>query len=1077
MSTSSSTSPPSVKHTLSLLTSLFTPSPPSSTSHSTSHPPSNPFPAFRLPPSLTALLDSHLSHFASLPPSTSSTTTSPASPSTSSPLATARTQWRASLLSLWALASPAPGTERDLSSIARVSAFVELLHKLSAEAGGMDEDAAIVPRGDVGGVWWEKVLRRAVLGTSQGGGGEGEGGGKEKGGEKERGRKATRTAASGKGKESTPASPAAAAAAPEGHDLPLYLSRPALASALQIVIWGMLPSSSPSPSSSSSAASSSPFAAQILREYLSRSAARLEGDAACDGHGYGVRNLEECLVGWGEREPAAFFTSLAPSLSLVPSSPSPSPSLLPTISLLLHFLTRHSTKSSHALSTPLLPALLAVGLTTRLTAVLKLVVKCLVIVVVTLPVIVGEERVRDVFAVWGRVVSWDEDEEGEGEEKGEDALETEGPSAATSPLAASALELFTPLYGIYPVNFLAFLRDAGGWLREKGWVPPSGSGAAELRSGVVRERSQPLLTLHTLHPSLLLASPSSASTSELTDPTRWAALEAADVMAACDRLLVPQVAGGGAGVDWRGVPLRQEQGEAEAEGEQEGGQERDGEGEQEVSRSVLFEPGSSDLPPVSPLPHPGEDGTPSSSSPSSPLDSSAPTPKSPTPPPPPPPHARPSASPPSSRAVSRARSPASSTASPARSHGSSTPHMPATTHYTNFQALQLQLQGSPGSGGGSSRDGSRFRSPVSLTSTEGQWMLDHPGVPPSLRGSVSMSRRSSAAGVAHGLLSPDLVPLRSSSASTTSTSHPLSASHPPSAALPPSASASAAHLAARIVRLETDLVVLQGEVAFQLYLKGLHLQHMGTVHREKVLESGAEAERQSSFRTIRTLRASLRATQSALDQSRAEQAATKANWMAHIGDLREKLQALREQRVGWEQRERRVRAELEEVREREAERAREVEVGGREFLDLKNQVALDSAKLDKIGEYEHRIQALTKTLAICDADLVKFADQRREMTLLAGEWKKSELLRESLEEEVRGLREQLRTAQDTLIALQRSTALAQETAAAEALLTNGTGMGGGSKDELGRMRAEMDRLRRRNLELEERLADVLEEGE
>jgi hypothetical protein len=34
------------------------------------------------------------------------------------------------------------------------------------------------------------------------------------------------------------------------------------------------------------------------------------------------------------------------------------------------------------------------------------------------------------------------------------------------------------------------------------------------------------------------------------------------------------------------------------------------------------------------------------------------------------------------------------------------------------------------------------------------------------------------------------------------------------------------------------------------------------------------------------------------------------------------------------------------------------------FFDLQNQVKVDSAKLARIGEYESRIEALTKTLAI-----------------------------------------------------------------------------------------------------------------
>ncbi|GAA5995957.1 hypothetical protein JCM11641_005350, partial [Rhodosporidiobolus odoratus] len=143
------------------------------------------------------------------------------------------------------------------------------------------------------------------------------------------------------------------------------------------------------------------------------------------------------------------------------------------------------------------------------------------------------------------------------------------------------------------------------------------------------------------------------------------------------------------------------------------------------------------------------------------------------------------------------------------------------------------------------------------------------------------------------------------------------------------------------------------------------------------------------------------------------------------------------------------------------------------FRDLKNQVALDSTKLDKIGEYEHRIQALTKTLAICDADLVKFADQRREMNLLVGEWKKSELLRESVEQEGRKLREALQQTSSALTSLQRSQSLFPSSEiAAEQLGRNAHGAS--SKDELVRMRKELERLRNRNLELEERLADRLE---
>lgn len=96
----------------------------------------------------------------------------------------------------------------------------------------------------------------------------------------------------------------------------------------------------------------------------------------------------------------------------------------------------------------------------------------------------------------------------------------------------------------------------------------------------------------------------------------------------------------------------------------------------------------------------------------------------------------------------------------------------------------------------------------------------------------------------------------------------------------------------------------------------------------------------------------------------------------------------------------------------------------RRFFDLQNQVSLDRIKLEKIGDYEKRIEVLTKTLAIwcmpsfflfssgpeltascfSDEDLCKFSEQRRDMEKLSQEWKKADLLKESAQAEVEKLR-------------------------------------------------------------------------
>lgn len=117
------------------------------------------------------------------------------------------------------------------------------------------------------------------------------------------------------------------------------------------------------------------------------------------------------------------------------------------------------------------------------------------------------------------------------------------------------------------------------------------------------------------------------------------------------------------------------------------------------------------------------------------------------------------------------------------------------------------------------------------------------GIAPDAAGpaAASMSRRSSGVaslGTSLGLLSPDLIPFGRGVSPTPS--------HPPPTQTQPLPPLSQNQVNTQLIKLETKLVVLQGEVNFQNYLKQLHLQHMGTLHREKVLESGAEAERQSS---------------------------------------------------------------------------------------------------------------------------------------------------------------------------------------------------------------------------------------
>lgn len=201
----------------------------------------------------------------------------------------------------------------------------------------------------------------------------------------------------------------------------------------------------------------------------------------------------------------AFFLRTAPFIA--PNAPS----RLPSLSLVLSYLTKHSAKSYHALDTPLLSNLVTISLVSPCPAIVNLAIKCLAIFLVTLPVIIGE-GLFGVMAAYGRVVSWETtldpsdsrepspDRTGGGHTTFQFAYRSFAYDAFLETIEQQADEdldspppdptiLFTVLYGIYPCNFTAFLKDAVGYLREKKWQPPSGDGGMGLNSAMIRERS------------------------------------------------------------------------------------------------------------------------------------------------------------------------------------------------------------------------------------------------------------------------------------------------------------------------------------------------------------------------------------------------------------------------------------------------------------------------------------------------------------------------------------------------------------------------------------------------------------
>ncbi|CAG8498975.1 16089_t:CDS:10 [Gigaspora margarita] len=188
---------------------------------------------------------------------------------------------------------------------------------------------------------------------------------------------------------------------------------------------------------------------------------------------------------------------------------------------------------------------------------------------------------------------------------------------------------------------------------------------------------------------------------------------------------------------------------------------------------------------------------------------------------------------------------------------------------------------------------------------------------------------------------------------------------------------------ASVAFLQREVMLLRNELNFELYLKQQHLQHIGRLHRDHVLDISAEAERQNLYNACKNLKLQLEKTQTAFNRQRDENASIKKKHVQWEDELNNKLKKYREEKKEWK-------TELDKVEE--------------QLREAKNDIKVSEPQLQKITEYENRIDQLTKQLLLWEADTRKFQEQKHHMEILVAQWNKMEMMLEAKEKEINQLR-------------------------------------------------------------------------
>lgn len=257
-----------------------------------------------------------------------------------------------------------------------------------------------------------------------------------------------------------------------------------------------------------------------------------------------AQQVESILVAFGKRRTQDFFTHVDRLVRTATCR-------LQTLNLLSGVLRSQAPHTYTAMNTPLVEDVLKCLMNDTSTTVLSVALTCLVMLMPHIPGPLGVHLPK-LCLIYSRLLCWerfsplsteaqrnlvtddrvdpDSDDEADTGDIGNDASwEVFRPDPdVVETTVPELLNYFTYLYGLYPLNFMSYVRKPRKFL--KGLDFP-GADDFDLDQAVIRSRTDQYREVHLMHANFFNLTPEE----ELADP-KWAKLEPADVVAECNAL-------------------------------------------------------------------------------------------------------------------------------------------------------------------------------------------------------------------------------------------------------------------------------------------------------------------------------------------------------------------------------------------------------------------------------------------------------------------------------------------------------------------------------------------------------------
>ncbi|GJJ10033.1 hypothetical protein Clacol_004259 [Clathrus columnatus] len=206
------------------------------------------------------------------------------------------------------------------------------------------------------------------------------------------------------------------------------------------------------------------------------------------------------------------------------------------------------------------------------------------------------------------------------------------------------------------------------------------------------------------------------------------------------------------------------------------------------------------------------------------------------------------------------------------------------------------------------------------------------------------------------------------------------------------------HVQKALAKLQRENLLLRTELNYELWLKREIVKRIGHLYTDRILVKGAELERQTLHHKIKEYKAQIQQLQKALSREQAGANTTKTQHADYTRRLQERLKAEKAEKQLWAEEKSRMQSEYQNLKAMLTAQANRLAEATARVFELETQNKENKPKIDRLQDYEDKINQLLKGQRLWDDDVRRLKEKETYLEDIRIRYRNKLLLIESYKE-------------------------------------------------------------------------------